>query len=222
MSESWRRHDLLRVDPRAWPEILEANTLRASLPYVRDWPAREWPLIVRRRTDQDEPALVPVALPLPPDGGKTRLALQVGSAAVRERVPALTLRRARTETPPHWDPMMTALLEVADRMGVEPTIFGSVLWQCLTGLPYLSATSDLDLLWPVRDLSSARKLVEELAAIEAAGPVQIDGEIHLPDGAGVQWRELLLEPAEVLVKMIDGVELRPLNALSPTSRFAAA
>ena len=111
--------------------------------------------------------------------------------------------------PVGWQSAVDALLDAAQREGVEPNVFGSVLWQGLTGLTYLSPTSDLDLLWPVQDLRAARALIQELEAVEATGPVRFDGEVCLPDGSAVQWRELLSQPAEILWKTMRGAELRP-------------
>jgi phosphoribosyl-dephospho-CoA transferase len=87
-------------------------------------------------------------------------------------------------------------------------VFGSLLWQHLTGLPYLSGTSDLDLLWPVAGAVDAR-LLPALAALDADAPMRLDGEIVLPDGRGVNWRELhAAAPDEaVLAKQRDGLAL---------------
>ena len=207
MSEAWRRHDLLRVEPRAWSGILAAHPQLAAVPEVVRWAARGWPLIVRRHLPGDDPALIPVGLPLPPASGKRRLAAQLSPADVRERLPAVTLRNVREEVPLSWRRTADALLAFAVETGVEPRVFGSLLWQHATGLPYLSAGSDLDLLWPVADAEKASRLVCGLAGIERDSPVRCDGEILLPDGGGVQWREWHGSPAEVLVKTSAGVRL---------------
>ena len=189
--------------------MLRARGRLASVPYVAPWARRGWPVIVRRATNDDDPALVPVALPLPPAAGKLRLAVQLPPEAIRERLPPLTLRAAREAAPLSWEPVVTALLALAELAGVEPRVFGSLLWQRLTGLGYLAATSDLDLLWPVADAACADRLVQRLASIAAESPVRLDGEILLPDGGGVQWREWHGGAAEVLVKTSAGVRLQP-------------
>ena len=54
-------------------------------------------------------------------------------------------------------------------------------------------------------------VVERLLKLEAEGPVRLDGELELPDGAGVNWRELAHnsdQRSQVLVKTMDGVEVR--------------
>jgi phosphoribosyl-dephospho-CoA transferase len=60
-------------------------------------------------------------------------------------------------------------------------------------------------------------LVERLLRLDAEGAVRLDGELVLPDGAGVNWRELAQRVAnpghEVLVKTMEGVEARVWVAL---------
>ncbi len=207
MVEPWRRHDLLRVAPRAW-------TGRENLRFAR-WVARGWPVIVRRRAAGDEPGMIPVGWPLPPADGKLRLSAQVAPGDAWERVPALALRAVQEDAPSSWQPVVAAVLALAAQTGVEPRVFGSLLWQRLTGLAYLSESSDLDLLWPVSDADSAARIVHGLARIDSASPVRVDGEILLPDGGGVQWREWLDHPSEVLVKTASSVQLRAVRSLFP-------
>ena len=85
----------------------------------------------------------------------------------------------------------------------------------MTGLPYLSPTSDLDLLWPVAGLADATRLTRGLVDLEKNSPVRFDGEILLPDGGGAQWREFSGRPSELLVKTLEGVGLRALGDLFP-------
>ena len=207
MSELWRRHDLLRVEPRVWSQVLSTRPQLAAIPQVAQWATRGWPLIVRRHIQGDDPAMIPVGLPLPPANGKLRLTAQISPKDVSERLLPLTLRRVREETPLSWRATVDALLELADQTGVEPCVFGSLLWQRFTGLAYLSAGSDLDLLWPTADPETTAQLVRGLAGIEQNSPVRFDGEILLPDGGGVQWREWQGSAVEVLVKTGAGVRL---------------
>ena len=123
---------------------------------------------------------------------------------------------ART-APTEWQPIIGALLDVGDAVEIAPRVFGALLWQYTTGLPYLSARSDLDLLWSISDERTALSLVEKLLHLDAESPVRLDGELELPDGAGVNWRELAQSFAgpgdDLLVKTMDGVEVRTRAAL---------
>ena len=224
MFEAWHRHDLLRVEPRAWPRVLRRHPDLAALPEVAQWAALGRPLMVRRRSPEDEENYLPVALALPPSSRIRRVALQVETPDIREKMPGVTLRSVEKDTPLSWQPTVAAVLEVAEETGIKPRIFGSFLWERLTGLPYLSATSDLDLLWPVGNRDCVTYLVSRLAAIEAEGAVPLDGEVILPGGAGVNWRELHRRDPEVLVKTMTGVQLHPIVTLfeaTPASRCHA-
>ena len=86
------------------------------------------------------------------------------------------------------------------RLLPETRTFGSLAWQHLTGLPYLSDGSDLDLLWPLSSARQAGTLPSDIARIARQAPMKVDGEI-LGSAGGAQWRELTGDDArEILVK----------------------
>jgi phosphoribosyl-dephospho-CoA transferase len=207
-----RRHDLLRADPGSWDAMLRCHPGVADLPLVADWARLDRPVIVRRRMVGDLADSVPAALPLPPCHGKRRLAFSFSSDAAITALPPVLLREAARTTPTEWRPVVAALLDLGDSIQIAPRVFGALLWQHATGLPYLSVRSDLDLIWSISDERTALSLVERLLRLDAESPVRIDGELELPDGAGVNWRELAQSRAdssdELLVKTMDGVEMR--------------
>jgi phosphoribosyl-dephospho-CoA transferase len=163
---------------------------------------------------------VPAALPLPPYLGKRRLAFSFSSGEAITALPPVLLCDAARTAPAEWQPIIGALLDVGGAIEIAPRVFGALLWQYTTGLPYLSARSDLDLLWPTSDERTAFLLVERLLRLDAASSVRLDGELELPDGAGVNWRELAQTFAgrgdDLLVKTMDGVEVRTRAALFRT------
>ncbi|WP_238184016.1 malonate decarboxylase holo-[acyl-carrier-protein] synthase, partial [Methylobacterium trifolii] len=184
-----RRHDLVDADPAAWDEALAHRPDLAGLPEVFGWVRAGRPLILRRFDGAEDRTRVPLGLPLPPALGKRRIGLALPSDAVRPR-PPVTLAEAKTTAPIPWRPSLDALLALGRDHGLVPRVFGGLLWQHLTGLAYLTGTSDLDLLWPVGPRVS-RVLLRDIAAIEAAAPMRLDGEVIFADGAGVNWREFL-------------------------------
>lgn len=192
----------------------------ADLPLVADWARLDRPVIVRRRMAGEGGDDVPAALPLPPSCGKRRLAFSFAAGAGVRVLPPVLLRHAAQTAPLAWRPTVAALLDLGGATGVAPRVFGALLWQHATGLPYLTAQSDLDLLWPTSDERTASLLVAGLLRVDAAGPVRLDGEVQLPCGAGVNWRELakgLCSPGHpVLVKTMHGVEVRTTAALFAT------
>ena len=208
----WQRHDLLRIAPDAWASALAARPAFAALPLLTNWVMQEWPVIVRRRMEGDDPALVPVGVPLPPAAGKLRIALSVPQQAVIAHSKALALQSAAGAADRAWQPTISRLVALGARHGINPATFGSLMWQHLTGLAYLSAQSDLDLLWPVSADCELPSLLAGIADAEREALFRIDGEIVFADGSAVNWRELhhalsQQRRAEVLVKSIDGVRL---------------
>jgi phosphoribosyl-dephospho-CoA transferase len=78
--------------------------------------------------------------------------------------------------------------------------------QALTGITYLTPTSDIDILLHPRsvdDLHAGLALLQHHATT-----LPLDGEIVFPDGAAVSWKEWAASGDErVLVKHIGGVRL---------------
>ena len=83
----------------------------------------------------------------------------------------------------------------------------------MTGLSYLTATSDLDLLWRVDRAGDVDRLLPALAAIAAAAPMRIDGEMVTPAGLAIQWQEWRGDAANLLAKTADGNRLVPRDAV---------
>jgi phosphoribosyl-dephospho-CoA transferase len=206
-----RRHDLLRAEPPTWDAMLQCHPGLADVPLVADWARLGRPVIVRRRMSGDGADVVPAALPLPPGYGKRRIAFSFPPDAVVTAVPPVLLRDAAPAAPAIWQKVIAALVAFGEVAGTPPCVFGALMWERATGLPYLTDRSDLDLLWHIANEPAAASLMETLLRLDALGPVRLDGELQLPDGAGVNWRELAQasDPAAtVLAKTMDGVEVR--------------
>ncbi len=206
-----RRHDLVRVDPAAWRAWLrdrpaEAAELLLADPLLAKWADRGWPFVARRPAPGEAPELVPLGLPLPPSHGKRRLALLLQPSAVLSRSPPPLLRG--TSAPAAWRPTLERVAVLCDCHGVTPRLFGSLAWAALTGLDYLSASSDLDLLVPLPGDGSIAALTQGLAEVELDAPMRLDGEVIRDDGAAVHWRELHGGADALLVKTLHGVALR--------------
>jgi phosphoribosyl-dephospho-CoA transferase len=201
-----RRHDLIFVSPVAWRCLLQRREDLAGEPLVVEWVDRGWPLIARRAVP-GEGVGVPLGLPLPPFAGKRRLSVLVQPEDIVSTAPPPGLSAAISVAPNRWQPTLGAVVSLASRYGVEARIFGSLAWCTLTGLDYLTDTSDLDLLLPIHNGNDLVRLTADLAAIEATAPMRLDGELMRDDGAGVNWRELHTGARELLVKTTDGVAL---------------
>jgi len=198
-----RRHDMIHVDPAIWAAFIAPRPELVQAPVLASWCAQGWPLVARRGTGTEPPGDVPLGLPLPPAMGKRRLFFALPSTALRPPMPPPLLSEAAVDAPPAWRGVIAQLVAAAPRVRV----FGSLAWQHLTGLPYLAATSDLDLLWQL-PASDPAGLLDDIAAIAANAPMRVDGEIVREDGVAANWREAVSAP-EILVKSLHGVSLMP-------------
>ena len=205
------RHSLVRVCARAWQAWLAAQPALQGEPVLRDWAARGWPLIARRALP-GEAAGVPLGLPLPPVLGKRRIAVTMPVDAIESVFSLPSLRDAMASAPLSWQATLHCLVNVAQDFQVEARAFGSLAWQALTGLAYLGAHSDLDLLWTLPSRTRLTDLLATLAVIEARAPMRLDGEFVRADGAGVNWRELYSGAGEALVKTCGAARLEPVAA----------
>lgn len=224
-----RRHDLVRVDPAAFADFaasLRAHDARDAGPLAFGWVEAGRPLIVRRFAEGESRLRVPLGLPLPPHAdGRRRIQVALAPEGVAAS-PAPSLAAVHATAPDAWRPTLDALIALGERHRLAPRPFGSLLWQALTGLDYLTPASDLDVLWPLagsREPDRLRRLLDGIARVADAAPMRLDGEILMPDGGGVHWRELRETPdgSAVLLKHLDRVEMRPVSTFRRSSEPAA-
>jgi phosphoribosyl-dephospho-CoA transferase len=204
MPSHCRRNDLVFVSPRAWRSLVATREDLAAEPLAAGWVDRGWPLVVRRPVP-GEPDGLALGLPMPPDCGKRRFAVLLQHGDALATTPPPRLAAAIDVAPPSWRTTLARVVELAHAHDADVRVFGSLAWRTLTGLDYLGAGSDVDLLLTMpRDVA---RLTAELAAIEADAPMRLDGELVREDGAGVNWRELHDGAPDVLVKAMHGVDL---------------
>lgn len=201
MLEPLARHTMVKASAAGWAAVMSRYPELASQPIVAGWVHAGRPLVVRRPACSDTAGLVPLGLPLPPSHGKRRIAISLTAADIVASAPPPLLAKAATAAPAAWRETIEKLLQLLPKTRT----YGSLAWQHLTGLPYLSDGSDLDLLWPLSSADQAGALLSDIARIAKQAPMRLDGEITGPAG-GVQWRELTGTDAdEVLVKGTAGV-----------------
>ena len=120
-----------------------------------------------------------------------------------------TIPMVLSVAPLEWKPSLDRL---AQTIRVPYGVFGSLAWQYFSNDPsvtYLRQNSDLDLVFYPKTWEDVECFLKDLAAFDQSGAVpRIDGEIVLPDGCAVSWRELANRPVQVLIKGHDLVELR--------------
>lgn len=207
MTEGWQRHDLLRIDPLGWRRALALRSDLAAVEVLSGWADKGWPVMVRRYLASDTSDRIPVAVSLPCTAGRAGVALQVRHEDVVARVAPTSLSEAAAHAPPGWKSLLRQLAAIAEGFGSAHAVFGSLLWQRLTGMSYLHARSDLDVIWRVAHPAQALQLAAAIDACAAHSPMPIDGEFILPGGGAVNWREFHARGPDVLVKTLRGVDI---------------
>lgn len=201
MAEVIERHTMVKVSAAGWTAAMKRYPEFGSEPIVAGWARAGHPLIVRRPTCSDTVGMIPLGLPLPPSHGKRRIAISIPAADIVVSAPPPLLVDAAAAAPAAWGETINLLLKLLP----GTRTYGSLAWQHLTGLPYLSDSSDLDLLWPLSSAEQARTLPSDIARVAKQAPMRLDGEIVGPAGA-VQWRELTgTDEDEIIVKSPAGV-----------------
>jgi len=184
-----RRHDFVRL-------ISNVERLLASdiSPQVIHW-CRIHPFVVTRPPAQSSAGTLSLGLALP---GKRRIAFEVPMKAVAELSAPPHLADTIDSAPARWRTRLRQIVRSAGRFDTEVRVYGSLAWQHLTHLDYLHAASDVDLLLRTNQWENACRLAGELGCMD--GSPRLDGELSLPDGGGVAWREISEGATRVLVK----------------------
>jgi phosphoribosyl-dephospho-CoA transferase len=179
---------------------------------VATWLEADRPLVVARQPCEiAQSHTILVGLALPPTQGKRRIALSVAAHDIARYTPPLLLADAIDHAPAAWQPALAELHDAAITIDLELRVFGSLAWQALSGLQYLTPQSDIDLLWHPQSHTQLQQGIALLARWEQASGLRADGEVLFGGSSAVSWREwatLKSDDAQrVLVKRESTAEL---------------
>lgn len=204
----WPRHGWVRLWD-GWAASLRSPLDGEERAEVEAWCRANRPLVIARSRPGDAAGELRLGLATP---DKRRIGLHVAADAVADRLDPPPLAEAVGSAPPAWQPMLAELARRAQAVGAPASVYGSLAWQHRTGLRYVRPASDVDLLFAPSDRWQLDRLLELLAELGDGTP-RLDGEILLPDGAAVAWRELAMWPARLLVKGPAELGLRDLASV---------
>jgi phosphoribosyl-dephospho-CoA transferase len=204
----FERHMLVWLDDAGW-KAAQATEEPQHKAAFRLWQIQSWPVIVRRADADAAPDEICLGLPLPPDedsGQKVRISLRAHAAHIKKSAPAMALASVLRSSPSTWRAHLAALER--DAAGLHLRAYGSLAMEAITELPYVSETSDVDILFH----PASRRQLEDGVALLAryAALLPLDGEIVFPGGAAVSWKEwrmAVANPAKVIVKEMGAVRL---------------
>ncbi|BDB30013.1 malonate decarboxylase holo-[acyl-carrier-protein] synthase (plasmid) [Cupriavidus sp. P-10] len=168
------------------------------------------PFVGRSAGVHDRPGWPTLGLALARTAGeRIRLSCGVPRHVLARVEPPLTLSEALPTLPAEAGHFAAALVTQAAEIDMTLWVYGSAFWQHAGGGNYWRDTSDLDLLARPASAAQASEWLDYLEKIEATAPLRMDGEIELPSGGGVSWRELAGKSRKLLVKTVRGHALLP-------------
>jgi len=170
--------------------LARAAALAVHAKELARWAENDWPVIVRRSESDIPPNMLCLGLAAPPDphtGMKTRIPFLVPSEhIVRHDVP-LAIISAEKALPAKWQKDFADLVEKVTAIGLEFRVYGSAAMQAITGLSYLTPSSDIDLLFFPQ--TKDQLLAGSALLTSYAAKLPLDGEIVFPSGSAVAWKE---------------------------------
>jgi phosphoribosyl-dephospho-CoA transferase len=185
----FRRHNRVWLSAKGWDRAVAA----VPEPYVEElarWAKNDWPAIIRRTGPGTASDTICFGVALPPnarDGRKIRIPLSACIDDIRRQDEPLGIDEIGSALPAAWASKFMRMSQAAADSQLVFRAFGSVALQAATGLPYVTAKSDIDLLFYP---STHAQLQEGLALVdEYAGLLPLDGEIVFPSGRAVAWKE---------------------------------
>jgi phosphoribosyl-dephospho-CoA transferase len=221
-ADVFRRHDWVYLTDY-WGRQLVASLSRENKDAVARWMARRRPLVVARRQEGDAPDLLRLGLALP---GKKRICVSVSAeAVVMRRRPPFLLEVIKIGAG-FWPEAMRELVATIGCAAPDTRVFGSLAWQFFAADPaysYVTPESDIDLLLTPNTGANLSAWIDLLHDFESRLPApRLDGEIALPGGNFVSWREFAARPKKILVKGADNVSLRPIEDIDALFSARAA
>jgi phosphoribosyl-dephospho-CoA transferase len=206
-----RRHDLVWLDSRFDAGAFVASAEHAV--FARNWVKQNRPLVVTRQPESQDTSQVALGFTLPPM--RTRISLCIPGTAIIRNTRPLPLADTIAHAPASWREGMYQLLRLCEETCAVARVYGSLSSQIATAENYLDAASDLDLLIECNENTQLHILLAALEAFSSHTP-RIDGEILMPTGWAVAWRELAAAirtgtPHQVLAKSDRETRLIPVS-----------
>jgi len=183
------RHDLVWIRPESRAAVAALVTDEKLRTHVTSWLSADRPLVVARQPGNIDADTIAVGLASPPVQGKRRIALGVSARDIVRHTPPLLLADTIAHAPAEWQPELAELHDAAINIGIKLHVFGSLAWQALSGMQYLTPQSDIDLLWHPRSNTQLQQGIALLTNWEQASGLRADGEVMFGASSAVSWRE---------------------------------
>lgn len=150
---------------------------------------------------------VGLSFPFREDGARVRSAVAVPARSVANFIDPFAVALGAGELGDPLGPCLRAVSAHAAACGVRLGVIGSAALEIVTGRPYTSPASDLDLILAAAPCVCLQRFADGAAGIGAAHGIHIDAEVDLGDGSGVKLDEVLSSSRTILAKTLEDVRM---------------
>lgn len=211
IAQTLRRHDLVWLAPSTPMQHLRVND--AELAAVEYWFKQTRPFVVGRQHATMED--VRLGFTLPDIRTRHRIEIFAPASAIQHVSVPPALVEMIAYAPQDWQALLRATVQSLGSVGLSARCYGSLVTQAISGEQCVRPQSDIDLLIECRTRTDIEHSLTVLLQ-HGSGTPRLDGEIRLPNGWAVAWRELALAMSkntqQVMIKTNDDVRMVSLLA----------
>ena len=212
------RHGLVWLTETGWQSAIQ--TLNPHFHKIlKQWSARNWPVVVRRSDPTTPPEEIYVGISLSPvqRGFKEKIGFKILKEQISKYQQLLPLEDIISYAPLKWQAKLHRMVQDFKNKGISVYVYGSLAWQAMTEQGYLTQESDVDiLLFPKTRL----EYDTSMSILKNYGRyIPLDGEMCFPSGHSVAWKECIKAQIEfklVIAKKNKAVELLSIDILLQT------
>ncbi len=207
----WRHRQIWIRPADAGEVFFERDESREKLKFLVSWIHQNKPLVGRASGPANlaSGGLMPVGLlQFGSLDSKQRLHLLVKNTVIDKVEQPLLLSSVLEYLPLQHRLCATHLLQLLQGVEAEIRVYGSAFWSHAQKSTCMTEESDLDLLIQAHGRNTIEKIFAALVKCSNLYAIRLDGELELPDGNTVAWRELAMMPDKILVKSDQGPTLQ--------------
>ena len=186
----------------SWQVHLTSPLPEQARAALADWFTQSKPAMVCRRGAGDAPGIA-LCVTLPASRWLAAIRFTVGRGAIARVAHPAPLAEAIACSPPSWHRSLFDLARASAAAGVPLSVTGLLGWQHLTGEPYVTDRSPVDLLLRPHTRLQLEQVIALLRAREDGKGPRLDGEVLLGWSDAVAWRDLARGRRRVLAKGMD-------------------
>jgi phosphoribosyl-dephospho-CoA transferase len=186
------RHQLVRLTDAGWRRLRDGAWDDEARACLEHWAMHRLPLVVTRQppcADGANGTTLALGLAAPLQWGRRRMALSVPRDDIAGFDEFPSADRLAGRLPARLREPWRGLCASLATAGATARVYGSLGWECVSGLVHRHESSDIDVWIGVNGTAHADAVATALARFDPLAAPRLDGELLFTDGRAVAWRE---------------------------------